>query len=769
MTSLPRTRLAFVVAFVCFAMAIYLPMGRHVSSATLLSAYASTDCPQGIYAQEVYDENKVEHSRYSLCTPDDKRAIVSTDESAFLIVDMGPESPIITGTGWDLLLYEWPNPKANNDILLDWVVVEVAPDSGNGQPAEYVTVFVWGDDNVENNGSLRDYQEYNNEDPEHRIKRKDLIDDRAIGIDIGGDDGLEYRFVRVSSYQGDPQALAEIDDPEPEIDAIARVFGATTPITPTPTEDAAVTSVPTTTEEPTTAYPVPIGTPTEAPVATTAAPVPTAASTEAPVATTADPVPTTASTEAPVATTAAPVATTAPTQAPVATTAAPVPTTAPTQVPATTAPVLTTAPTQASVATTAAPVPTVAPSQAPGATAVPIATSAPSESPTSTLVRMEGSTVCSMIANDLPLEVLFRAESYTIVEGGTEGEIDMQFIGLSNKTITITFDLDKQYAKPDDYQIRSETFGTYLGNGETIAFSANKEKEKIFVKAVDDMWPDIGKKFVMRPAENYTLSKENCDISVEIYDKDIETIWLPGLGGFILAILTVHYDRIIHNKNNDGESSNHNSLGRQTKRTSRRKINDAVNSRQLSQNIEGSDTDSTYTMETHPEHVDRLPVAPPHSQAGLGEVQKLNSSGNESSLAQKEKASDTPSRPLTSNIPTSNSSNPDALLHDSNQVTGNSTNSSQASINDTLNQHSSPVSLPLSHMDPPVQGQEENQGGEVATDNVEQEQNSHNKEENQGGEVATDNVEQKQNSPKDVSTNGNLTASDTPAKPADKK
>ncbi|NTV62080.1 MAG: hypothetical protein HGA65_00895 [Oscillochloris sp.] len=111
-----------------------------------------------------------------------------------LILDMGSNNPIIDGEGGDLYVYERPSGEG---ILLDLMTISVAPDNGAGQPGEFTTIFVWGDDDPSNNGTIPPWYE---ENAEERITGIDLHDQTGIGLDIGKGDGLSYRFIRIQSY-----------------------------------------------------------------------------------------------------------------------------------------------------------------------------------------------------------------------------------------------------------------------------------------------------------------------------------------------------------------------------------------------------------------------------------------------------------------------------------------------------------------------------------------------------------------------------------------
>ena len=98
------------------------------------------------------------------------------------------------------------------------VVVSVAPDDGTGQPGEFTIVFVWGDENMHNNGTVS--QKYLPEIPNRRIWASDLYNETGIGIDIEQNNGAAYRFVRIRTY---PPSLPPKEDEFAQVNAIERV------------------------------------------------------------------------------------------------------------------------------------------------------------------------------------------------------------------------------------------------------------------------------------------------------------------------------------------------------------------------------------------------------------------------------------------------------------------------------------------------------------------------------------------------------------------
>lgn len=135
-------------------------------------------------------------------------------KDAALILDMGAGNELSDGEGGDLIFYEYGNGPG---ILLDRVAIAVAADDGMGNPGPFITVFVWGDGDRTNNGSLPPgFAEEREEEP---IAANLLINGTGIGIDIGHNDGRLYRFVRLTTY---PETWAPGRHKAVEVDAIER-------------------------------------------------------------------------------------------------------------------------------------------------------------------------------------------------------------------------------------------------------------------------------------------------------------------------------------------------------------------------------------------------------------------------------------------------------------------------------------------------------------------------------------------------------------------
>ena len=154
---------------------------------------------------------------------------------------------------------------------LDAILIEVAPEV-NGQPGSFRPIFVWGDNRQDNNGELRDLVDQPSLTiPADRLRSgAGMAVGTGIGLDIGGDDGAHYRYVRITRYTTDgtppPSGrLAQVDAIERQNFPMAyqdNDDASPSPMTtPTTTgEPASPTTTPTTAGEP----PSPTTTPTTA-------------------------------------------------------------------------------------------------------------------------------------------------------------------------------------------------------------------------------------------------------------------------------------------------------------------------------------------------------------------------------------------------------------------------------------------------------------------------------------------------------------------------
>jgi hypothetical protein len=157
----------------------------------------------------------VDAEQASLCQPDGIVAEVGFESNSELILDMGEGNEIIDAEGTDLYYFEYPNGPG---IYLDFTEVAVAVDNGHGQPGNFTVIFVWGDENSTNNGTVP--PKYLPEISERPIVAADLYNGTGIGIDIGQNDGTHYRFVRARTY---PTDAAPGEGLGAEVDAIERI------------------------------------------------------------------------------------------------------------------------------------------------------------------------------------------------------------------------------------------------------------------------------------------------------------------------------------------------------------------------------------------------------------------------------------------------------------------------------------------------------------------------------------------------------------------
>jgi hypothetical protein len=166
------------------------------------------------FAQYVVNAYGVQNEFDSLCQPNGRVAEIGLESNSELVLDMGARNEIVDQNGSDFYFYEFPNEPG---IHLDHIEIAVAPDDGSGQPGDYTIVFVWGDDNPSNNGTI--LPKYLPEIPNRRILASDLYMGTGIGIDIGRNDGLLYRFIRIRTY---PASTVPSDGERAQVDAIQR-------------------------------------------------------------------------------------------------------------------------------------------------------------------------------------------------------------------------------------------------------------------------------------------------------------------------------------------------------------------------------------------------------------------------------------------------------------------------------------------------------------------------------------------------------------------
>jgi hypothetical protein len=297
------------------------------------------------FAQGIFSARGVKNPEDSLCDPDRQHATLGAQEQSEIIVDMGASvtgGGLVDQPGGDLYFYEHPTAEG---IDLDPIEIAVAQDDGTARPGSFKVIFVWGDEDPANNGTVP--ASYLPEDANRTIRAADLHRGWGIGVDIGENNGRSYRFVRVRAY---PNPFVSDSEQRPQFDAVERAsftmptFATSAPATPSITPStiaqpsSTVTAISSTTPTPTaSATPTPstTATPTRRPTNTPSnRPTSTPAPTNTPAANnTPTTLPTDTPTSTPVPTdtpTSTPTDTLAPTDTP---TSAPSPTEAPTSTP----------------------------------------------------------------------------------------------------------------------------------------------------------------------------------------------------------------------------------------------------------------------------------------------------------------------------------------------------------------------------------------------------------------------------------------------------
>ncbi len=205
----------------------------------VIVAGAKNDCYPS-FAQSVFDQRGAEAIGLAKYEPDRQFATVGYVSESFIVLDMGSENEIIDQQGIDFYYYErYYDPG----ILLDRVEVAVAQDNGSGKPTPFIVVFIWGDEDPENNDGIS--LAYIPEDPNKPIDSSDLHNTTGIGIDIGNDDGAAYRFIR---FQTHPTDAVPVDDELVEVDAVEKNCPPTPTLTPTPIDTPSPTHTPTPSE-----------------------------------------------------------------------------------------------------------------------------------------------------------------------------------------------------------------------------------------------------------------------------------------------------------------------------------------------------------------------------------------------------------------------------------------------------------------------------------------------------------------------------------------
>jgi len=213
----------------------------HPGSGELWSESCELDCTLSEcypYAHSIWSAVVVTEPLHALCMPDGSRfAVVGTAEDSVLILDMGhlPDQE-----GDDLVYYEfWGSDKGPGSIpgiLMDPVQIDVAQatDTCEPDPITWQTVLIWGDDNSSNNGNIpldyaRDGESANDPIPAIYLYAGsdldgngvvDAMDGSGVAINIGGEDGRVWRFVRIRRF---PLGMAAPSTESAEVDAVEAI------------------------------------------------------------------------------------------------------------------------------------------------------------------------------------------------------------------------------------------------------------------------------------------------------------------------------------------------------------------------------------------------------------------------------------------------------------------------------------------------------------------------------------------------------------------
>lgn len=237
------------------------------------SAGAAVGCPPYAETWETNTITGVQEPKLALCAPDEQYAEIGLISDSVLILDMGRGNELVNGPGVDLYYYERPNGPG---IFLDWVEVSIAQEGEEGEPGDFTPIFVWGDENPNNNGEIPSAIP---EHPNQPINSEFLHNDWGIGIDIGdsisGDEVILYRFIRFRTWPS--EAIPDFEE-RAQVDAVERVYeppprptSTSVPPTDTPIPPTDTPIPPTDTPVPPTDTPVP---PTDTPVPPTDTPIP---------------------------------------------------------------------------------------------------------------------------------------------------------------------------------------------------------------------------------------------------------------------------------------------------------------------------------------------------------------------------------------------------------------------------------------------------------------------------------------------------------------
>jgi hypothetical protein len=134
-----------------------------------------------------------------------------------MIVNLGANpitvNPTLPHAGYDVIYYERENPAGSNQIMMDWVIVEIATSSSG----PWYPIFNWYDNVIDSNTnvgqSIYGAGELDNEAIPDSVLYGSLPYKTGIAIDVdmvAPPPGV-YSWVRISSPLGGDNDPAEVD------------------------------------------------------------------------------------------------------------------------------------------------------------------------------------------------------------------------------------------------------------------------------------------------------------------------------------------------------------------------------------------------------------------------------------------------------------------------------------------------------------------------------------------------------------------------------
>jgi hypothetical protein len=287
------------VASIAVSLLVFLAIVSFVSTCGAAIVSAATCGPP--FAQSVISHTGVMTPNNALCF-DGQVAEIGVlnnklDPNAQLVLDMDTGNEIVDEEGPDFYFHE---RTFDNDrqVALDPIEIALAPGLDGVVPSdsEYLVVFRWGDrDPTNNSGVPQEVIPIDGSEPIVNITSTLLYEKTGFAIDIKGEQGRKYRFVRIrypaQSQLTQPNQVSEVDAIR-RISPESRPTPSTAPLTPSAEPTIATTTViatPTTatttspTDEPTATPPT--DEPTTTPPTDEPTPTPTRSGLEQPVAT----------------------------------------------------------------------------------------------------------------------------------------------------------------------------------------------------------------------------------------------------------------------------------------------------------------------------------------------------------------------------------------------------------------------------------------------------------------------------------------------------